>query len=79
MNALVLAGFTALALGAAIAPDGGSTSMVALDHWAPGSVAARSAQAVATGLKDSGRSDADTSRPQDPYSGAHTGLFTFGQ
>jgi hypothetical protein len=80
LKALMLAGFTALSLGGtAMAQEGGSISAAAPDYWAPSSVAARRAQAAGGGQNKSGLSDVDTNRPPDPYSGAHTGLFTFGE
>ena len=80
MKVLMLAGFTALSLdlGTAMAQEGGSTSPAAPDYWAPSTIAVRAAKAAVAGRNRSGSSDVDPPRPQDPYPGAHTGLFTFG-
>ena len=81
MKVLMLAGFTALALGTgtAMAQEGGSTYAGAPDYWAPSTIAAREAKAGGAGQNKSGVPDVATSRPQDPYPGAHTSLFTFGE
>ena len=74
MKSFMLVGVAALSLGvgATVAQQGmGGTSV--RFYRAPQALTTQ-----APGIVQTGSSDVDTTRPESPYPGAHSGLFTFG-
>jgi hypothetical protein len=61
---LMLASVTALSIGAgaAMAQEGGSNYPVTADYWAPGSIAAREAQAAGSVRIQAGSSDVEPTK-----------------